>query len=263
MPKSKDLIGFRFGRLVVVDRLGPNKRNLVQWRCQCDCGNETVSVTGNLNSGNSKSCGCARTEALEERNSVDLTGREFGRLTVLRKLGSNRNNHAVWECVCICGEKSKVTTGNLTRGNTLSCGCLRREVASEMGRACKQDNPISSTPEYRRELQRLSLLDPKNRLRRRVSWHIRKAVNSVGRAKPGSTFEMLGYTPHQLACHIERQFTRGMSWDNVADWDIDHIVPISSAETMSDVIALNQLTNLRPMWRQENNAKGALRQSLL
>ena len=79
----------------------------------------------------------------------------------------------------------------------------------------------------------------------------------MGSVKGGRSFDMLGYSPSQLARHIERQFTRGMGWHNADRWDIDHIIPISTAKTLEDVIALNQLTNLRPMWREENNAKRA------
>ena len=64
MGGFKDLTGLRFGRLIVADKLGPNKRQLMTWRCVCDCGGETVAVTGNLNSGNTTSCGCIRLENL-------------------------------------------------------------------------------------------------------------------------------------------------------------------------------------------------------
>lgn len=58
-----------------------------------------------------------------------------------------------------------------------------------------------------------------------------------------------------LKAHIERQFVRGMSWKNRTKWHIDHIVPISSAATEAEVIALNHFTNLRPVWRRVNLAK--------
>ena len=38
---------------------------------------------------------------------------------------------------------------------------------------------------------------------------------------------------------------------------IDHIVPISTASTEEEVIALNHFTNLRPMWARDNMVKGA------
>jgi hypothetical protein len=66
---------------------------------------------------------------------------------------------------------------------------------------------------------------------------------------------MLGYTPADLCLHLERQFTPGMGWHNMSEWQIDHIVPMSTARNEGDVIKLNELANLRPLWKEENNRK--------
>lgn len=47
-----------------------------------------------------------------------------------------------------------------------------------------------------------------------------------------------------------------MSWENRHLWHIDHIVPLATAKTEQDVIALNHVSNLRPMWSKENLSKG-------
>lgn len=57
----------------------------------------------------------------------DLTGHMFGRLTVLERAGSDRNKKALWLCRCECGQITKAITGDLTSGNTKSCGCFKRE----------------------------------------------------------------------------------------------------------------------------------------
>lgn len=73
------------------------------------------------------------------------------------------------------------------------------------------------------------------------------------------TFLMLGYNLDTLKKHIERQFTAGMSWDNIGKWHIDHIVPLSSFEISSaddpNFRAAWELTNLRPLWAEENFSK--------
>lgn len=57
----------------------------------------------------------------------DITGKTFGRLTVLRRAGKTKRNQALWECRCECGT-IKLVTGVLMRsGWTKSCGCLHRE----------------------------------------------------------------------------------------------------------------------------------------
>lgn len=55
-----NLIGQKFGMLTVYEFAGKNKHNKFLWKCTCECGGETVVTTGNLNSGNSKSCGCEK-----------------------------------------------------------------------------------------------------------------------------------------------------------------------------------------------------------
>jgi hypothetical protein len=59
--RKKIYIGQRFGRLVVLEKL-PSQGGKTIYRCRCDCGNETLSRSGNLNNGSSVSCGCYRTE---------------------------------------------------------------------------------------------------------------------------------------------------------------------------------------------------------
>ncbi len=59
----------------------------------------------------------------------DITQQTFGRLTVLRHVGSDRHRNAIWECMCSCGVKVVVVGSTLRSGITQSCGCLRRERA--------------------------------------------------------------------------------------------------------------------------------------
>jgi hypothetical protein len=64
----------------------------------------------------------------------DLTGRRYGRLRVERDSGARQDTHVVWVCHCRpqfggCGSWTLVNTSNLNQGNTLSCGCLQKEIA--------------------------------------------------------------------------------------------------------------------------------------
>ena len=118
-------------------------------------------------------------------------------------------------------------------------------------------NPISRTKEYRSQLRSRLRENPVIAMAERVSSGISKALLSVGASKTAPTFSLLGFTPEQLKGHIEKQFLPKMTWKNRSEWQIDHITPISSAKSESDVIALNQLFNLRPIWSSENNLKRA------
>jgi len=65
---------------------------------------------------------------------LDLVGKKFGRLLVLRDVGTNRRQQSSWLCRCDCGNKHIVGTGDLMSGNTQSCGCLQRESVIEVNR---------------------------------------------------------------------------------------------------------------------------------
>ena len=73
--------------------------------------------------------------------------------------------------------------------------------------------------------------------------------------KEGSQ-KLLGCTFKVAHKHLERQFIKGMSWENYGEWHIDHIIPLSSAETEEELKELCHYTNLQPLWASENISKG-------
>jgi len=62
----------------------------------------------------------------------DLTGRKFGRLTVIEFSHRNKYRHSMWNCRCDCGKETIVSSPNLRRGTSQSCGCLRSENISKI-----------------------------------------------------------------------------------------------------------------------------------
>ena len=67
MGKSIDITDRTFGRLTVLRR-GEKKGRYVRWFCKCQCGNFIEAITGELNRGAVKSCGCLRRNALGIRS---------------------------------------------------------------------------------------------------------------------------------------------------------------------------------------------------
>ncbi|EAK9503753.1 AP2 domain-containing protein [Listeria monocytogenes] len=57
---------------------------------------------------------------------IDLTGKEFGRLTV-KEFVRSENGNALWNCFCVCGNEKEVLAQHLKRGHVQSCGCLARD----------------------------------------------------------------------------------------------------------------------------------------
>ena len=69
------------------------------------------------------------------RKPLDITGKVFGRLTVISLYDFKTTKKRYWNCSCICGGVALVETGNLKSGGTKSCGCFRRERMSSHGMA--------------------------------------------------------------------------------------------------------------------------------
>lgn len=71
MPKFKDLMGQKFGRLTIIELAGRNKSHKIIWKCLCDCGKEAIVVGTCLVTGRTKSCGCLHKEVITKHG---LTG---------------------------------------------------------------------------------------------------------------------------------------------------------------------------------------------
>jgi len=56
--------------------------------------------------------------------------------------------------------------------------------------------------------------------------------------------------------HIEKQFKPGMSWGNYGEWHVDHVIPLSIATTLEELLLLGYYENLQPLWPEENRKKG-------
>ena len=80
---------------------------------------------------------------------IDLTGKRFGRLTVLRQATEKQNNRICWVCICDCGKKVIISGQSLRSGATKSCGCLLRETARKNLEPSIRTHSQSKTRLYR------------------------------------------------------------------------------------------------------------------
>jgi len=84
---------------------------------------------------------------------------------------------------------------------------------------------------------------------------IRGCFRNKGYTKKSKTYQILGCTYEEFKQHLERQFTKGMSWENYGEWHLDHIYPVSLAKNEEELIKLNHYTNFQPLWAEENLKK--------
>ena len=64
---------------------------------------------------------------------IDLTGKKFGRLTVIKRHPQNtKDNKPRWICECECGCSEVIVQGShLRSGHTISCGCYHKEKCGQ------------------------------------------------------------------------------------------------------------------------------------
>ena len=219
-----------------------------------------------MKNGITISCGCAQRRAITNLGRIrfdDLSGQRFSRLLVIERSVDGKDGKPMFLCRCDCGNKSIVKSQNLRGGTTTSCGCYVREISA--ARLVKHG--LSRTPEYLRQKRarryRRRRNDPLELSKMRIRDLIRKSIAAKGFRKNCPTHEILGCSYDELRSHIERQFSKGMSWERIGEIHIDHIIPMASANSIEDVYRLNHHTNLRPMWSKDNIKKGASREFLI
>lgn len=163
-----DLVGTVFGQLTVESIAGRRGKNAKSaddyWNCVCECGGRIEVAERSLARGRTRSCGCI--------NAPDLTGRKFGRLTVLGPYESDKTDQQRrWLCVCSCDLKSQVirTTTQLcgARGSC-DCGCANRERLKAFWETKRR--PIEEIGQYRVFLSLKSSAKKRN-----LSFHLSQA----------------------------------------------------------------------------------------
>lgn len=130
MPKKQNLIGQRFGKLIIMEKTSERKHGNVVWKCQCDCGKEHFAYTNLLTSGGCKSCGCLAKEEKTNRGNNDIIGHRFGKLIAIKKDFNHKapNGSYMIQCQCDCGNIILVRPDHLRTHKVNSCGCLRISI---------------------------------------------------------------------------------------------------------------------------------------
>lgn len=89
----------------------------------------------------------------------------------------------------------------------------------------------------------------------KMSRNVRIRINKFIKNKSNSTKNIVGISFIDLKLFLEKKFIGGMTWDNYGKWHIDHIIPLSSAKSESELYALCHYTNLQPLWAKDNLKK--------
>ena len=93
------------------------------------------------------------------------------------------------------------------------------------------------------------------KLKRRLRNRLYYALKKTSWKKDTHFSEYIGCSLEDLKNSLEIQFEDGMTWDNYGEWEIDHIIPLSSAKTPEELYKLCHHTNLQPLWAEDNRKK--------
>lgn len=131
-----------------------------------------------------------------------------------------------------------------------------RERVLSAARNYAQENP-EKIREYKRNWTAIAKQSrPEFALAVRYRKRVRMAVKKSGIKLGGRTHLLLGCDWAHLKQHLESMFYDGMSWDNLDEWHIDHVIPLCSARTSEEIARLCHYTNLQPLWAIDNLIKG-------
>jgi hypothetical protein len=108
---------------------------------------------------------------------------------------------------------------------------------------------------YKKAKER-KLNNPLIKLASNIRCLVRNSIKLNGYSKKSKTYEYLGCSFEEFKAHLEKQFTKGMTWENQGQWHLDHIYPVSLAKDEEELIRLNHYTNFQPLWAKDNLKKG-------
>lgn len=80
---------------------------------------------------------------------IDLTGKRFGRLTVIKVSGLDKYKKIDWLCSCDCGKETVVSGTSIRRKLTTSCGCYQKEVHKAKVTTHGHSKVGAKSPEYK------------------------------------------------------------------------------------------------------------------
>jgi hypothetical protein len=178
-------------------------------------------------------------------------------LTEFNKNKRQSDNFSPQCKLCRSAERKKYYSKNKTREleKIKEYQVLNKDSISNQRKKYRKDNRKVLSAKHKDYIKQRKLIDPIFKLKERVRSKIRKSLSKFKSSKQLKTIEILGCDHGEFKSHIESQFELWMTWDNYGlyngklnfGWDLDHIIPLSSAVTKEDVFKLNHYTNFQPL----------------
>ncbi len=168
----QDFIGYKLrGEGKVIGLAGKTKTGVQLLKCQCKCGIIFDCLKSRIigNTSHKPRYGCKKCCYKYIRNVLinkpdqgpsdrikSMIGKRFGRLRVLSIYKKTKHSNYKYKCQCDCGNTSFPPYSSLISGQSLSCGCLRKE-SMPRGKKHHNWNPILTDKERNRNRDEIQL----------------------------------------------------------------------------------------------------------
>lgn len=135
-----------------------------------------------------------------------------------------------------------------------------KEYRKEYGKKYYENNKTNILIYQNNYKKKRRQIDPIYKFRYRMGIMLCGLFRYHGFKKKNKTTEILGCSFEEFKVYLESKFEPWMNWDNKGlyngkfsyGWDVDHIIPLATAETEEDIIRLNHYTNLQPLCSKIN-----------
>jgi hypothetical protein len=183
----------------------------------------------------------ARTDIKDEHRIISRQdARNFGLIYYYTgKQCKHGHNSVRFTSTSICKECNRIHADKVRKANPEYMPKYHKNNAGRLAQRRKEE------PEYAMVVAMREML--------------RRVKRLTGLKKGTRTESVLGYGREELVKHLESMFKSGMNWSNHGEWHIDHIVPVSVMikRGITDPKVINALSNLQPLWAEENHRKSA------
>lgn len=250
-----------FGRLKVVEYVGKDRRGSSKWQCLCDCGKEKIISGPCLTRGDTKSCGCLNKD-IHTKHGYKNTPTYNSWASMIGRCGNPKNpayknygGRRITVCKRWLNKKNGFINflndmGERPKGKTLD-----RTDNNKLREGYSLENCRWSTPKEQANNRRIKL----TRRPSLICNYERKLRNAVGRLRLKDNRRInfskyLSYSSVDLYNHLN---SIKKSQNNCCPmcnkpyneikFDIDHIIPTSSAKTKEGLLKLFNLDNLSPL----------------
>lgn len=187
---------------------------------------------------------------------------KFRELATASALYYKKTRVEVTQKIRIKNRKKSLNTKKYRRGDTREDGMVfwsldKNKIDGERWISKERYGQMSNwCKEYAREYannrrKNDPVFKARNRFQARLGYVFKRIRSGYTYATSGID-SLVGCNSDQFMDHIYSLLQKGMTPENYGEWELDHVIPVSKAKNIGDLISLYHYTNMRPLWKIQN-----------